>query len=41
MNQPHDPNVTADIPTDPLDAGPTRALDKPADPIGTTDHAHL
>ncbi len=41
MNEPHDPNVTVDIPaapTDLLDAGLTAAFDKRADPFGTTDH---
>jgi len=42
MSEPHDPNVTAGIPSvpaDSLDAGLTGALDRPADPPGTTDHA--
>src|SRR5437762_3307752 len=42
MNQPHDPNVTADIPSapaDPLDAGLPAGFARPADPLGTTDHA--
>ena len=42
MNEPHDPNRTTNIPSvpaDPLDAGVIGALDKPADPLGTTDHA--
>jgi hypothetical protein len=39
MNEPHDPNVTADIPADSLDAGLIGALDRPADPAGTTDRA--
>jgi hypothetical protein len=41
-NEPHDPNRTTTIPSvpaDPLDAGVIGALDKPADPLGTTDHA--
>jgi len=40
MNEPHDPNVTVDIPatpTDLLDAGLTAEFDKRADPLGTTD----
>jgi len=41
MNEPHDPNVTADIPaapTDHLDAGLAADFDKRADPLGTSDH---
>src|SRR5262249_4242469 len=42
VNQPHDPNVTADAPAAPADSpdpGLTGAFDRSADPIATTDHA--
>ena len=41
-NEPHDPNRTTNLPSvaaDSLDAGVIGALDRPADPLGTTDHA--
>ena len=37
MNEPHDPNATADIPSAParsLTTGVTATVDKPADPLG-------
>jgi hypothetical protein len=41
MNESHDPNVTADTfaPANSPDAGLTGAFDRPADALGTTDHA--
>jgi hypothetical protein len=41
MNQPHDPNVTADIspaPADPRDADSTAGIDKRFDPLELTEH---
>src|ERR1043166_8917957 len=42
VNQPHDPNVTTDVPAaraDSPDPGLTGAFDTSADPNATTDHA--